>query len=880
MPEKALQPKISIDVFKQEIAKTHQCLKDKILRDPSQGLQVATQLSETIDGIICSLFDYHFSGDLRKQISILAIGGYGRGTLAPYSDIDLCFLISETNDELNRTIREFLYDLWNLKFKLGYSVGTIDEIMDGCSDMVRRTAMLEKRLLCGAQSLYTDCLEKFLLFQKKTVVEFVRVKLKERDQRHYKSGDSRYLVEPNLKEGKGGLRDIHTMIWIGKYIYQTNDSFKLVKYGVFSKKDWRMIQKAERLFWAIRFLLHFETGSSCEKINFDVQAPLAQMLGYQNSGGLSAVERFMRHYFLAARKIGTLTDIFTLVLEEKEYFNSGQIENKQNIWRYFDTNNEGFALKENRLTFKPSISLKENPDKALEIFRLADHHNIEVHPEAKAFIRKNIRFFNHNFREQSEPYLIFRELLCRSNNAENILRQISEVGILGKLIPDFAKITCLMQFNMYHHYTVDEHLIRCVGVAHDIAKGKLVDEHPLTSKVIHLLDNKDILFLSVFVHDMAKGRPEDHSEEGKRIISWLAPKMGFSYTETQTIEWLVLYHLRMSDIAQKRDLSDPAVHKDFANFVQSSERLRLLLCLTVADIKGVGPGVWNGYKGALLRTLYTHTQEVLLGGYITDNRSVRVALKKQDYIQFLKQDTLTETTQFIIDSLPDSFWLGTELEVQNRCINLIHDKMLDESLAISMSSDEFTDATEIIIYTQDYAGMFTSITGALATSGVTVYDAKLFTDAHDYGLNIFKVRNVYGHAITDIAHLDRIKKRLGEVIKIQKTNFRPEKKKSSSKTLDTIKAVYTDISNMTVDNKGSKISTIIEVTAMNRNYLLYDIASTLYALNISVVSAHINTYGERAIDVFYIKDKFGMKINNPQFIQKLKEHILAAISAG
>ncbi len=866
--------------LKQKIKNIHISLKEMILNDRQTGTQAASILSKTIDDVLEILFTKHFNDTLKNHIAVLAVGGYGRGLLAPFCDIDLCLVVIEMTHELDDAIRNFLYDIWDLKFKIGYSTGTINDIITSCNDMTQRTALLERRFLCGNLDIYTVLSEKFKILQESTALEFIKAKLHERNTRHQQAGHSRYLVEPDLKNSKGGLRDIHVIMWIGKYIYKTDNPHDLINHGVLSPKDFSLIQKSERLFWAIRFLLHLEVGRGHEKINFDVQKQLADMLKYKSVGGLSAVERFMRHYFLAARQVGTITRIFILALEAKNYFPSNVKEAIKLIWQRFNFADSDFYLKDNRLCFKKNVSLAKNPEQAVAIFKFSDTYNIAIHPETMRFIRSNVHHFNDNFRNLSEPYLIFREILCRAKNVELILRQMSEVGLLGRLIPDFGKIICLMQFNMYHHYTVDEHLIHCVGVIHKIAKGQLIDEHPLASDLIHKLDMKDVLFLAVFIHDMAKGREQDHSEEGERIINWLAPKMGFTQAETDIAKWLVLHHLRMSDVSQKRDLSDPTVHQDFAQFVLSSERLKLLLCLTVADIKGVGPGVWNGYKGALLRTLYNNTQEILQGGYIHDNRMIRVSSKKQDFIKTL-DNNISHIIQPIIDKLPDSFWLGTDIKTQTSCIHLITESShTDANTNIKITPYEFTAVTEVIIYTPDYSGLFTSLSGVLAISGVTIYDAKLFTDNDGFALDIFRIQNIHGQAITDKEHLARIQQRILQTIQEHKIDFSHEKHQTHGGLLATTKAVYTDIANVTVDNKGSNYATIIEVTAMNRNYLLYDIASTLYAFRVSVASAHINTYGETAVDVFYIKNRFGLKITDNNFLAKIKHHILTTISNG
>jgi len=877
MPNTPCKNQTIVDL-KNQIQKTHLDLKKMILNNRYMGIHAGIILAQKIDNIIHIIFSRHFNAVNQKDIAIIAVGGYGRGLLAPFSDIDLCIVVSKMTNNIDNAIRSFLYDMWDLKLKLGYSTGTVDDMIISCQDITKRTALLERRFLCGNHHLYGDLCDAYHVLQENTILEFTKAKLTECQQRHNKTGQSIFMVEPDLKHSKGGLRDIHAIMWISKYIYKTDNPQDFIKNGILSAKDLVLIEKSERLFWSIRFLLHLEFNRGHEKITFDVQKKLADMLKYTPAGGLSAVERFMRHYFLAARQVETITRIFTLALETKNYSSPNLKNTLKSLWQKFNFTDSDFFLKDNRICFKKHISLQKNPEKAVAIFKISDIYQIAIHPQTMRFIRENVYCFDDNFRLLSEPYRIFRDILCRAKNVESILRQMSEVGLLGRLIPDFGKIICLMQFNMYHHYTVDEHLIRCVGIMHKIANGDLVNEHPLASDIIHRLDMKDILFLSIFVHDMAKGRPTDHSSEGERIINWLAPKMGFNHAETETAKWLVLHHLRMSEVSQKRDLSDPAIYQDFAKFVLSSERLKLLLCLTVADIKGVGPGVWNGYKGELLRTLYNHTQEILQGGYIQDNRLERVVSKKYDFIDAFKPyDDRTHT--HIMEKLPDSFWLGTDIKTQIACVTLMENCLnVAMPTTIKIIPDTFTAVTEIIIYTPDYSGLFTSLSGALATSGVTIYDAKLFTDNNGFALDIFRIQNIQGQAVTDSDHLNRIEKRILQTIEHQKIDFLLEKKANHNPLLTLTRAVYSEMANVTVDNQGASHATIIEVTAMNRNYLLYDIASTLYNLKVSIASAHINTYGETAIDVFYIKNRFGLKITDTHFLTKIKNHILSTIS--
>ena len=843
-----------------------------------KGLDAAYGYSDFFDKILTTIFNQHFSEQILSEIAILPIGGYGRGVLAPYSDIDLLFIVKIENQKIQEEIQKTLYDIWDLKLVIGYSIHTIPDAIDKLKqDTDFCTACLERRFLFGAKTLFKRFSSQYVTHQNDTKMAFMNAKMSERLIRHKKNGDSRYLVEPDIKNGKGGLRDLQTLYWTGKYLYNFNKIKDFPKYNIFSEQDMRIIEKAEQFLWSVRFMMHHVAGRGHEKLNFDIQKEISILLGYKDKTGRLAVEQFMKHYFIVARTIGHITRIFCNALEVQHRMASRKIVSYlQDAWGSYKLNIKNYQIVNNRIDFISDQTVKENPILMVEIFQIADKQNISFHPNALKRIRKFLYLISGTFLKTHEPFHIFRNILCHGQNTEKTLRDMNEAGVLGRLIPDFGRIVAIMQFNMYHHYTVDEHLIQTVGVMHDIEKGKFSKDHPLSSDIVTDIDMHDALYLAVFLHDMAKGRPEDHSIAGAEIASELAPKMGFSEKETDMIEWLVLHHLAMSDISQKRDLSDPNVLIDFSKFIQSTERLKLLLCLTVADIRAVGPGVWNGWKGELLRTLYYGTLNILSGGI--SHHSIRQNIKnhKEKFIETLNPSEKTDSVfSHIMDILPDHFWVRTDIPSQKKMTQLIYQDYQSEDVCrIEAFPDSFCDVTEIIISTKDYPGLFAALTGALSSSGVHIYDARIFTTKDKYVIDQFRIQDISCKAITDESYLKRIKKNINKAILEKKTDFH-KKRKIQSPICYSTEGVFEVPTSITIDNKLSSSYTIIEIETLNRPFLLHDISCRFKDMHISITSAHINSFGEKAIDVFYVKDRFGFKITDSHFIQKLKTRIHA-----
>ncbi|NMD06374.1 MAG: [protein-PII] uridylyltransferase, partial [Phyllobacteriaceae bacterium] len=564
-------------------------------------------------------------------LAIVAVGGYGRGTLAPGSDIDLLLLTPSIDDRRVGEVVEFLlYALWDARQKVGHATRTVSDCVKlAKTDNTIMTAVLEARFICGDAPLFAELQSQYHAgILKKEARSFVTDKLAERDLRHSKSGESRYAVEPDLKDGKGGLRDLHTLFWIAKFLFDANTPEELADKGAFSRDDLKRFQKAEDFLWAVRCHLHFIAKRGEDKISFDRQGELAERLGYKGHAGLKHVERFMKHYFLVAKEVGDLTRIFCASLEAKHLKEPRSLTKM--IGRLMPrgktkTPGKGFRNDAGRLNLASESVFRDDPVNLIRIFKFAAEQGMEIHPDALRLVRGSLRLIDEKLRRNPLANADFLDILASSGDPESLLRLMNEAGVLGRFIPEFGKVVAMMQFNMYHHYTVDEHLIRTVGVLRQIETGSLSGDHPLSARLFPTLTSRRALYVAGLLHDIAKGRPEDHSIAGERLALAICPRLGLDEAETETVAWLIRHHLLMSETAQMRDLNDFKTILDFAAVVQSPERLKLLLILTVADIRAVGPGVWNGWKGQLLRTLFSETEPVLTGGHTAVTRKERVA---------------------------------------------------------------------------------------------------------------------------------------------------------------------------------------------------------------------------------------------------------------
>lgn len=802
-----------------------------------------------------------------QRMSVVAVGGYGRGDMAPHSDVDILFLFPYKQTAHGEQVVEFiLYMLWDLGLKVGHATRSVDDCLRmGKQDITIRTNLLESRFVWGDRETYEIFRARFMdELVKGSGLEFIEKKLEERDDRHVRMGDSRYVVEPNVKDGKGGLRDLHTLFWIGKYLYRVKSPVELVDLKVLTRKEAQGFLKAQNFLWTVRCWLHYLSNREEDRLTFDLQREIAARLGYTDHTGASGVERFMKHYYLMVKHVGNLTRIFCAALEERHQ--------RRPLIRFpgklFGTREiDGFELRNDRLTVESLDVFRKDPIKILRLFLVANQNGVGIHPETLRWVTQSLKHIDHKLQNDPEANEVFLEILTQRKNPDIVLRKMNEAGVLGRFIPDFGRVVAQMQYDMYHTYTVDEHTIRAIGILNRIENGELAEDVPVATRIMGKVISRRVLYVAVLLHDIAKGRGGDHSELGAEVAEKLCPRLGLSPADTETVAWLVKAHLWMSLTAFKRDLNDPTTIKAFADLVQSQERLRLLLCLTVVDIRAVGPNVWNGWKATLLRELYYATDDHLSGGLNADSRDSRVA-KAQMALREALSDWPEDQIAYFIERGYPSYWLSFDTETHVHHAHLTREaKKTGADITVDVRIDTEIDATEITVHTTDHPGLFSQIAGAMALCGANVVDAKILTLADGMALDTFFVQDTNGEAFNDKAKLEKLRETLEQVIS---GRLRPSQEIERRQIKDNKHrtAVFTVQPNVIIDNKASRTHTVIEISARDRLGLLYDITRALRDLSLQIASARISTFGERAVDVFYVKDVFGLKIDSrTKFVQ-------------
>jgi len=847
----------------------------------NDGPAVLTATSFLMDQLIRVLFDFAegkaypaANPSTAERLSVVATGGFGRGEMAPLSDIDLLFLRPYKQTPRGEQIVEFmLYLLWDLGLKVGHATRTVEESLRYAErDQTIRTALLEARYIWGDRELFDELMKGFAAkMNTGDGRDFVEAKLTERDQRHTRMGDSRYVVEPNVKEGKGGLRDLHTLYWIAKYLYRVSEPKELVDKGVLTRGEARHFERAERFLTTVRCHIHYLTNRADDRLSFDLQREIATRLGYQDRPGSRGVERFMKHYYLHAKTVGDLTRIFVAALEDSRR----RKPKLAALWQTLRPRHlDGFRLDGERLAAASAEQFAKDPVAILRLFYVAQENGLDIHPATLRLITQNIRLVD-RLRNDPEANSLFMAMLTSRHDPETTLRRLNEAGVFGRFVPDFGRVVAQTQHDMYHTYTVDEHTIRAIGILARIENGTLKEDHPLSAEIIHKILSRPVLYLAVLLHDIAKGRGGDHSILGAEVAMNLCPRLGLSEAETETVAWLVRYHLAMSATAFQRDLMDPKTIETFAALVQSPERLRLLLVLTVCDIRAVGPTVWNGWKAALLRQLYNAAERVMSGGTLSGGRVERMKAVQAEVAQHLSGWTDAEKEEHFARGYAP-YWLSFPVDTLVRQAELVRRAERDKQpLAIEHRIQADRSVTEITIYTLDTHGLFARLAGAMAISGANIVDAKIFTLANGMALDTFWIQDLEGKPFDGPQRLARLAARV-EISLSNRLDIAREldAQKSSWPKRD---RVFTVPPRVLIDNNASDTYTVLEVNGRDRPGFLHTVTRALTRLNLQIQSAHITTYGERAVDVFYVKDLFGLKVVNADKLKQIAAEVEKSI---
>ncbi|MEL6639805.1 MAG: [protein-PII] uridylyltransferase [Pseudomonadota bacterium] len=851
------------------------------LKEPIPGRRGTRSYCWLTDQIVCEVLHVsqtylhpNHNPTESERLSIMAVGGYGRGEMAAHSDVDLLFLnpykITPWAESL---IESMLYILWDLKLKVGHASRTIRDCLRlGREDFTIRTSLVEHRYIAGDPALADELSNRLWtdLFDG-TAAEFIDAKLTERDRRHRKQGGQRYMVEPNVKEGKGGLRDLQSLFWIGKYVHGTQNAKELIDKGVYTYDEFLAFKTAEDFLWSVRCHLHIVSGRAVDLLTFDLQVIVAERLGYADHDGRRAVEHFMQDYFRHATGVGELTRIFLTALEadhtKPEPMLTRLLKRRKSV-------REPYAVAQNRLTVQDEKAFFADKNNMLGIVEEALRTGLLIHPDAMRLMSSHLDLIDQDMRDDPKAQKLFLDILLKHGNPERGLRRMNELGVLAAFIPEFAPIVAMMQFNMYHHYTVDEHTIQCISHLSQIERGELEEELPIASGILEKGVDRKVLYVALLLHDIGKGRPEDHSALGAQIARSVAPRLGLKKKDAETVEWLVRNHLLLSDVAQKRDIAEPRTIEGFAKAVKSVERLDLLTVLTVCDIRGVGPGTWNNWKAVLIRKLYAVTRDALENGLEDLNRGTLEREAKRA-LRAALPDWSEGALRKEIGRHYGPYWQGLPPATHVVFAKLLND-VADDQIGVDLMLDADRDATRACFAIVDHPGLVSRMTGALALVGANIVDARTYTTKDGYATAAFWIQDTDGRPFEE-SRLPRLQQMIRRTLKGEVVAREALKDRDKIKKRERDFKVPTVI---TFDNDGSEIYTIIEVDTRDRPGLLYDLTRCLAENHVYVASAVIATYGEQVVDTFYVKDMTGLKFTQASKRARLEAKLRDAIAKG
>jgi [protein-PII] uridylyltransferase len=882
-----------LSAFRRHLGRIRETVRDDFETYRMAGVEAARRLARLTDGVVRLLFEHaaaeiataaNLPGhQLQDRVAIAATGGYGRMMLAPFSDIDLLFLApDEPRPETLRVIEYMLYFMWDLGLKVGHATRSIAHCLaDAQTDLTIRTSLMDTRLLAGDASLFAEFETQFdAACEQMGAAAFIAGKQAERAERHRRFGESAFLVEPNIKEGRGGQRDLQTLYWMVRAAYGRLTPLELVdsdKLNLLDNQERRRLRRSWDFLWTVRFHMHYVSGRAEDRLTFDLQPVVGAHMGYTRHGRQDGVERFMRHYFLTARDVTRIGRVIEpVVIRHAMGEPALPAEPDQALLR------AGFILADGQIKPLRAEDFAEQPLQMLRMLKLARDRRVKLHPLAlRAMIRHERNAVS--LRGNPEAGALFLDLLCGRNpdgkpDGAKWLGVMNESGIIGRLLPDWARIVGQMQFDTYHIYTVDEHTIEAVRVLNRLENNKLSEVAPVATGLVEDLQSRRALYVAMLLHDVAKGRGGDHSILGAEIAMQVGPQLGLTAEETETVSWLILHHLLLSQTAFKRDIDDAKTIMDLAETVQSPERLKLLLVLTVADMRAVSPRVWNGWKATLLREIYARVAEVLAGGLATTERDVRVKRSKDAVDEILiAQGWADKDRQTFLALGYPGYWLGFDPDTQVRHARIVRDAEARRApLTVETEPLPARAVTEVTVYAADHAGLFSRIAGALAVAGASIVDARIHTMTNGMAMDTFWVQDAAGGAFDQPHRLAKLYVLIEQALSGH-LRLNQEIPKMANTNGRRMRAIHVP-PRVVIDNRASNAHTVLEVNGRDRPGLLHDVTNAISEQGLQIASAHVTTYGVRAVDVFYVKDVFGLKVDNDRKLATLRDALLGALT--
>ena len=854
-------------------------LRRDTLRCVVRGDQIVEQLTTGVDDIIQGLFDAA-PQYLTDELCIVAVGGYGRRELAPYSDVDLLFLYNpEFEERLSEALDLFLYPLWDSGLKLGYAThSATSAVQFAKDDIIARTAYLDARLICGAKAIFDGFQAAYEKLRKKTKTQFVSAKLAEQNERQAKFFETRYLVEPDIKEGKGGLRDLQTIRWLYKYVYgSANGSGRSID-KVMAASERRALGKAERFLWSVRAHMHAFRGRADEKLTFDIQPEIAERLGYHDRADITAAERLMKHYFVNTVEVGRLTRILCARLEEERAKRLPHLPKllPRALQEDEASGKPNLRIRTGRLDFGSAAKARRQPRDLFRLFRAySKQPKIDFHPAALAIVTEKVPQVTSDIRSDPIVAKLFNAILTDAADPVRVLRIMTETGLLGKYIPAFGSIVGRIDYGLYRRFTLDEHVLRCVGLLTQIRRGALKKQHPVATRIVQKAADPLPFYVALLLHESVwsvKGRSVADCE---KLVVRVSKRLGLTSEEAALVGWAAAHHLLMVRISERRNLSDVRVISTFAETVGSSERLDMMLVLSVCHLRIVGLQSWDEITRRQLTELYESARAWFENGEsaVAERFETRVvAVRDETKLRLLGWKE--KDKEAFLSRLSGPMWRSVGVDIILRFAQLVRAAESDDAASAVTVSPRDGDL-EAIVYADDRPGLLSDLAGAIAASNMSVRAVQALTTRDGKAIDIFAIQSSDGSAIDDADQARRVHGAL-----LTAAGARPEKAPSLRRRFGDRRIIFSVEPAVRIEHEVSRNATVIETEGLDRPGLLFDLTSALSRLGLTIASAHIATHGERAVDAFYLKTSSGGKITDPKMLARIEKSLMQVLSAG
>ncbi|HJQ84042.1 MAG TPA: [protein-PII] uridylyltransferase [Candidatus Binatia bacterium] len=846
------------------------------------GLELVAAYTDAVDRLVRFLFanaTLHFASKfprLDQQCTVIAQGGYGRGELNPASDIDLLFLYPWKVNPYVETVAEvILYALWDAGLAVGHALRNIRECGRlAARDMKVKTAILDARFLCGDETLYGE-FDRIMREEvwSENATQFFKEKLAESIERHARAGDSVFLLQPQLKEGQGGLRDLHTALWMAKVKFKVRTFHDLVRLGVMSEAAVLELDRAVDFLWRVRNAMHLAANAHQDLLSFELQERLAPELGF--GPGRAGVEGFMRAYYGHAATVNRFGDaVVARSVQPTEPYRGRQPAAR--VVR------EGMRIQGRTLTVAGAEVFARRPAAIVQVFAEAQRHGVTLASTTRELIRDALPLLDAH-RDEPAVAAAFLTILRARGHVYETLFEMHKLGVLTALIPEFGRLDCLIAHDPFHIYTVDQHSLMGVREIERLRSGEFTRALPHLTQVMNEIRRPELLFLGMIFHDVGKGHGDDHSGRGARMMRDIARRLGLNQDESAACEFLVQHHLLMSHLAQRRDVHDDQLIADFCRLVRTVDDLDRLYVLTYADMRAVAPGVWTTWRDSLLAELYVRAREFLEKGvFEAEDRGALAARVRGRVVEATPAAERAEMERFLA-SMPDGYVTSTPEEMLSGHGELQRRLLAAEAggerpaVATLLSQFPERDLSEFAICTRDRPGLFAMLSGVLAAHGLNILAARIATSDDGLALDAFRVSGEESESGGDPERWERVERTLRRVLagevdveELVRRSRRP------SILARRRRAVATEVE---IDNQVSREYTVLDVYTRDRVGLLFTITNCLYHLWVEIHLAKITTMVEQVLDVFYVTDNEGRKIEDPARLEQIRRELTRALEA-